>query len=300
MSLISDIRIQPFADYLRFEKRYSVHTLSAYTEDLFQFFDYLLHTYELSDPSEVVPMHVRSWLVSLTANGIKPRSVNRKISSLRAFYLHGRRTGRFVLNPLTDIRVLKVSKRLPTYLEESQTEKLLAESACEPGSQEDMERLMVMMLYLTGLRISELLSVRVNQVFRGERTIRIVGKGNKERVVLLPEGLSRRISDFLSARAGELTGASSGFLFEQLTGRPLSPRQAYGMVRRQISQVSTADRRGPHVLRHTFATHLANHGADLSAIKDLLGHASLASTQVYTHNSIARLQEAHRKAHPRG
>jgi integrase/recombinase XerC len=298
--MISDTRIQPFADYLRFEKRYSVHTLSAYTEDLFQFFDYLQQTYDLSEPAEVAPMHIRSWLVSLTGNGMKPRSVNRKISSLKAFYLHGRRTGRFVRNPATDIRVLKVPKRLPTYLEESQTEVLLSASECESGSQEDMERLMVMMLYLTGLRISELLSVRVDQVIHGERSIRILGKGNKERVVLLPEGLSRRISDFLAARSRDTGLERSGFLFEQSSGRAMSPRQAYDMVRRQISLVSTADRRGPHVLRHTFATHLANHGADLSAIKDLLGHASLASTQVYTHNSIARLQEAHRKAHPRG
>lgn len=300
MSLNIDERIQSFADHLRFEKRYSPNTLLAYTEDLSQFFGYLQHTYDLSDPAEVAPMHVRSWLVSLTGQGMKPRSVNRKISSLKAFYLHGRRMGRFFRNPMADIRVLKVPKRLPVYLEEAQTEALLRGHEYESGSPEDMEQLMVMMLYLTGMRISELLSVRVEQVAGGERSIRILGKGNKERLVLLPEGLSRRISDFLVARSRNPEKRRQVFLFEQNNGRPLNQRQAYAMVRRQISQVSTADRRGPHVLRHTFATHLVNRGADLSAIKDLLGHASLASTQVYTHNSIARLQEAHRKAHPRG
>lgn len=298
--MITDPRIQSFADHLRFEKRYSDHTLRAYTDDLLQFFSWLEATYALTDPVEVAPIHVRSWMVSLTGAGLKPRSVNRKISSLKAFYLHGRRTGRFQDNPVSGLRAMKVPRRLPVYLEEGQTEVLLGESPCEAGSMEDMERLMVMMLYLTGLRISELLSVTVLQVSDGRSNLRILGKGNKERVVPLPEGLRMRIRDFMEARRRNRGGEGTGFLFENGAGRRLHPRQAYGMVRRQLSRVSTADRRGPHVLRHTFATHLANRGADLSAIKDLLGHASLASTQVYTHNSIARLQEAHRRAHPRG
>jgi integrase/recombinase XerC len=298
--VITDTSIQPFADHLRFEKRYSDHTLRAYTDDLLQFFHWLEATYALTDPVAVAPIHIRSWMVSLTGGGFKPRSVNRKISSVKAFYLHGRRTGRFLENPVSGLRAMKVPRRLPVYLEEGQTEVLLGEAPCVAGSMEDMERLMVMMLYLTGFRISELLSVRESQVSEGRSDLRILGKGNKERIVPLPEGLSVRIRDFLRARGQGRDGEGSGFLFENGSGRRLHPRQAYGMVRRQLSLVSTADRRGPHVLRHTFATHLANRGADLSAIKDLLGHASLASTQVYTHNSIARLQEAHRRAHPRG
>jgi integrase/recombinase XerC len=300
MSVINDIRIQRFADYLRFEKRYSDHSLRAYTDDLIQFFSYLADTYELSDPASVASFHIRSWMVSLTGAGMKPRSVNRKISSLKAFYTHGRRTGAFLESPVSGLKALKVPRRLPVYLEEGQTEQLLAIPELKSGSMEDMEQLMVMMLYLTGLRISELLSVRESQVAGGHSNLRVLGKGNKERVVPLPEVLSARISGFVSARTDGREGAGSGFLFENASGRRLHPRQAYGMVRRQLSIVSSADRRGPHVLRHTFATHLANRGADLSAIKDLLGHASLASTQVYTHNSIARLQEAHRRAHPRG
>lgn len=300
MSVIGDIRIQPFADYLRFEKRYSDHTLRAYTDDLMQFFSYLADTYDLSDPSTVAPLHIRSWMVSLTAAGIKPRSVNRKISSLKAFYMHGRRIGAFRENPVSGLKALKVPRRLPVYLEEGQTEQLLGQPGVLPGSMDDMEQLMVMMLYLTGLRISELLSVRESQVAGGPSTLRVLGKGNKERVVPIPVALAGRISSFLAARRADREGEGSGFLFENASGRRLHPRQAYGMVRRQLSAVSTSDRRGPHVLRHTFATHLANRGADLSAIKDLLGHASLASTQVYTHNSIARLQEAHRRSHPRG
>ncbi len=300
MSVISDIRIQPFADYLRYEKRYSDHTLRAYTDDLIQFFSFLADVYELTDPAAVASIHIRSWMVSLTGSGMKPRSVNRKISSLRAFYMHGRRTGTLQANPVSGMKALKVPRRLPVYLEEGQTEVLLAQSIFQAGSMEDMEQLMVMMLYMTGLRISELLSLREAQVEDGPSSLRVLGKGSKERVVPLPHAVSGRISAFIRARKAVRDLPGAGFLFENASGRRLHPRQAYGMVRRQLSVVSTADRRGPHVLRHTFATHLANRGADLSAIKDLLGHASLASTQVYTHNSIARLQEAHRKSHPRG
>lgn len=300
MSMTSDLRLQPFADYLRFEKRYAEHTLSAYLVDIGQFYAYVFQTYGVSDPAVVLPMHIRSWMVTLTEGGIKPRSVNRKLSSLRAFYLHGRRTGRFGSNPTADIRVLHVSQRLPVYLEEAQTDALLSEEPCAAGTKEDMERLMVEMLYMTGLRISELLSVRSADVGVGITTLRVVGKGNKERVLPIPPALQRHLMSFLAGRAVSREAMGDGLVFEQSSGRRLQPRQAYEIVRRQLSRVSTADRRGPHVLRHTFATHLANRGADLSAIKDLLGHASLASTQVYTHNSIARLQEAHRKAHPRG
>lgn len=300
MSLITDIRIQPFANYLRFEKRYSDHTLRAYTDDLTQFFSFLAEVYDISEPAVVATTHVRSWMVSLTGGGMKPRSVNRKISSLKAFYMHGRRTGIFKENPVSGLKSLKVPRRLPVYLEESQTELLLKEDACVPGSMEDMEQLMIMMLYLTGLRVSELLSVKEVQTADGATNLRVLGKGNKERLVPMPTLLSTRLNSFVQARKLSRNATGSGFLFENASGRRLHPRQAYAIVRRQLSQVSTADRRGPHVLRHTFATHLANRGADLSAIKDLLGHASLASTQVYTHNSIARLQEAHRKSHPRG
>ena len=300
MSLITDIRIQPFANYLRFEKRYSDHTLRAYVDDLSQFFSFLSEVYDMSDPATVSITHIRSWMVSLTGGGMKPRSVNRKISSLKAFYMFGRRTGVFKANPVSGLKSLKVPRRLPVYLEESQTEVLLQENTCVAGSMEDMEQLMVMMLYLTGLRISELLSVKEAQVAHGALNLRVLGKGNKERMVPIPEGLAMRLTAFVKARKLERNTAGSGFLFENKAERPLHPRQAYAVIRRQLSMVSTAERRGPHVLRHTFATHLANRGADLSAIKDLLGHASLASTQVYTHNSIARLQEAHRKSHPRG
>lgn len=300
MSVIIDSRIQPFADYLRFEKRYSDHTLRAYTDDLSQFFTWLADTYEMTDASSVLSIHIRSWMVFLTGAGMKPRSVNRKISSIKAYYMHGRRTGIFRENPASGLRALKVPRRLPVYLEEQQTEALLTEKPCAPGSMDDMEQLMVMMLYLTGLRISELLSVRESQVADAPSTLRILGKGNKERVVPLPEVLSGRIKAFVDARSASREGSGSGFLFDNVSGGHLHARQAYEIVRRQLSAVSTADRRGPHVLRHTFATHLANRGADLSAIKELLGHASLASTQVYTHNSIARLQEAHRRSHPRG
>lgn len=287
-----------FLAHLRFEKRFSPHTLTAYTEDLRQFLEYIFLQYELSDPSQVRPVHVRSWMADLSQRGMKPRSVNRKLSCVRSFYGHGRRSGVFISDPCRDLRLLKVPKRLPVHVEESGMRVLLEEVVFPDGFEGSVERIIVELLYATGMRISELLELRERDIDFRSSSIRVMGKGGKERVIPVGSRLLDRIREHLGMRVA--AGGGAGYLVEKPGGGPMHPRTAYGIVRRYLSLVTTSEKRGPHVLRHSFATHLTDRGADLGAVRELLGHSSLAATQIYTHNSIAKLLDAHRKAHPKG
>jgi integrase/recombinase XerC len=292
--------IQAFIDHLRYEKRYSPHTVRAYGDDLTSFFDYLFLQYAITDVSVVMPFHVRSWLASMTEAGVKGRTVNRKMSCLKSFFRYGRRVGTVVHDPLIDIRVLKTSKRLPSCIGEDQMRVLLHDVEFSEGVTGVLERLVIQVFYETGVRVSELTGLREVDVDMHSYTLKVLGKGGKERLLPLSDALTAEVSQFIMEKRKGMEGSSQGFLFEFQDGRRLEPRKAYGIVRKYLSMVTTADKKGPHVLRHSFATHLSNHGADLNAIKELLGHSSLAATQVYTHNTISKLREAHRKAHPRG
>jgi integrase/recombinase XerC len=295
-----DIQLQAFHSHLAHERRYSVHTVRAYMDDLRDFTDYLLSQYELSDASCVEAFHVRSWLSSLAEAGISPRSINRKLSSLRSFYVHGRRTGVFRSNPVSALKALKVSRRLPSFVEKEQLDRLFRQVAFPEGLQGDTERLILELLYQTGVRVSELLSIRPEDVHPESRALKVLGKGNKERIIPLGDPMLGRIAGYLKRKEREGAGATEGYLLETSAGRRMNPRQAYAIVRGYLSRVTTSESKGPHALRHSFATHLADNGAELNAVKELLGHSSLAATQVYTHNSIGRLLEAYRKAHPKG
>jgi len=287
-----------FLAHLRFEKRFSPHTLAAYAEDLRQFLEYILLQYELTDLSLVRPVHVRSWMAAMSSRGLKARSVNRKLSCIRSFYGHGRRSGVFASDPCRDLRLLKVPRRLPVHVEESGMRVLMEEVAFPDGFEGSTERIIVEMLYGTGMRISELLQLRDSDIDFRSSNVRVSGKGGKERVIPIGPKLLDRIREHLGMRAA--AGEGRGYLVEKPGGGPLHPRTAYGIVRRYLSLVTTSEKRGPHVLRHSFATHLTDRGADLGAVRELLGHSSLAATQIYTHNSISKLLEAHRKAHPKG
>jgi integrase/recombinase XerC len=288
-----------FLAHLRFEKRFSPHTLAAYEEDLRQFLEYILVQYELTDPTIVKPIHVRSWMADLSSRGLKARSVNRKLSCIRSFYGHGRRSGVFASDPCRDLRLLKVPRRLPVQVEESGMRVLMEEVAFPEGFEGSRERIIIELLYGTGMRISELLRLRDSDIDLRSSSVRVMGKGGKERVIPLGPRLLDRIREHLGMRAA--AGVGQAYLVEKPGGGgPMNPRTAYGIVRRYLSLVTTSEKRGPHVLRHSFATHLTDRGADLGAVKDLLGHSSLAATQIYTHNSISKLLEAHRKAHPKG
>ena len=300
MHSTTDIQLQSFVDHLALERRYSAHTVRAYGDDLRAFLDYLNSQYGVSDAAGVEAYHVRSWLSSLAEGGLSPRSINRKLSTLRSFYAHGRRVGVFGSNPATGVRALKVSKRLPSFVEKDQMEALFSRVAFPEGLRGDTERLMLELLYQTGVRVSELLSIRPADVNTAGRSLKVLGKGGKERIIPLDDRMVERIAGYLNRKSGEAGLPTEGFLMESPSGRRMQSRQAYEVVRRYLSMVTTAERKGPHVLRHSFATHLTDGGAELNAVKELLGHSSLAATQVYTHNSIGRLLEAYRKAHPKG
>ena len=206
----------------------------------------------------------------------------------------------FAANPAASVRSLKVSRRLPSQVEKGSLEGLFEHGPFPEGLRGATERLILEILYQTGVRVSELLAIRPEHVQPSTRSLRVLGKGNKERLIPLGTGMLQGIEDYLKVKASEGGGVTEGYLVETAAGRRMHPRQAYGIVRRYLSLVTSAESRGPHALRHSFATHLTENGAELNAVKELLGHSSLAATQVYTHNSIGRLLEAYRKAHPRG
>jgi integrase/recombinase XerC len=298
---IPDIEIiQSFIDYLRFEKRYSVHTVKAYADDLNQFHSYCILHYELESLLTVTTTIVRSWMASLSEKKLNPRSINRKLSSIRSFYDYGRRTGIFKKNPATSIQVLKTAKRLPSYIEEGLMNDLFEHVEFPDNWSGYTEQLVLVILYQTGIRVSELVGIRENHINQSLHSLKVLGKGNKERIIPVSSMLLGKVVDYNRRKALFPERESEGYLLENEKGRKLNTRFVYSIVRKYLSLVTTAEKKSPHVLRHSFATHLTDHGADLNAVKELLGHSSLAATQVYTHNSIEKLRNIHKKAHPKG
>jgi integrase/recombinase XerC len=293
----------PFIDYLKFEKRYSAHTVRAYRDDLDQFFAYLDATFGETTLFGISTPFIRSWLASLKEQKITSKSINRKISALKSFFKYHLRTGQLEKSPMAGIISPKSGKRLPVYVEEKDMQLLIRQIDFPDNWQGMTDRLLIKMFYSTGVRLTELVTLKTSQLDVSAATIRVTGKGNKERViplsVLLVEEIKRYQKEKLSqvgCEGREL--AETLFVNEQ--GKSLYVKYAYLAVRKWLSLVTTIDKRSPHVLRHSFATHLMNHGADLNSVKELLGHSSLAATQLYTHNSIEKLREVHKKNHPRG
>jgi integrase/recombinase XerC len=294
---------QPFIDYLKFEKRYSAHTVRAYNDDLEQFFSYLLSSFGDTPLPLVSTSFIRSWLASLKEQKITSKSINRKISSLKSFFKYQLRTGQLEKSPMTGIISPKSGKRLPVYVEEKDMQ-LLTEKIDFPDTwQGRTERLLIRMFYNTGVRLTELVTLKDSQVDSTTATIRVVGKGNKERIIPLSGPLLKEIRLYQKEKQSLLGwnhGESGETLLVNEEGKALYVKYAYLAVRKWLSRVTTIDKKSPHVLRHSFATHLMNHGADLNSVKELLGHSSLAATQLYTHNTIGKLREVHKKSHPRG
>lgn len=287
-----------FINYLQYEKRYSAHTIAAYQSDLEQAFRYLEDLYELSDPQQVTHHQLRSWIVSLVSAGQEPRSVNRKISSLRAFYKFLQRDGSFNSNPTIRLKALKLPKRLPKFVQEGQVKQMLTDPQELDGDFVGWrDQMIIMTLYQTGVRRSELIEMQEHDFDRVEMSVRVTGKGNKMRLIPVTAGFLEILDKYLQIKAAIFPGESYLFLTEK--GTKVYPKLVYNIVSRHLSMVSTISQKGPHTLRHSFATHLSDHGADLNAIKDLLGHANLSATQIYTHNSIEKLKSAYQKAHPK-
>ncbi|HEY4337966.1 MAG TPA: tyrosine-type recombinase/integrase [Puia sp.] len=291
--------IQPFIDYLRFEKRYSAHTIRAYQDDLEAFWGFLRAEYGEIGIRDITPAVVRTWLAGLKDAGMSSRTVNRKISSLRSFYKYQLRAGAVEQSPMTAIIAPRANKRLPVFVELGDMAELF-ESVRFPADWEGVtDRLILAILYHTGMRLSELVGLREGQAHEGTSTFKVLGKGNKERVIPVSPVLMRMVEEYKRLKREELEGADTEFLLVGKKGKKLYPKYVYRSVREYLAQVTTIDKKSPHVLRHTFATHLMNEGAELNSVKELLGHASLAATQVYTHNTIEKLKDIYRKAHPK-
>jgi integrase/recombinase XerC len=294
---------QPFIDYLKFEKRYSAHTVRAYSDDLGQFFSYLDSSFGETPLKSVSTTFVRSWLASLKEQKITSKSINRKISSLKSFFKYHLRTGLLEKSPMTGIISPKSGKRLPVYVEEKDM-RLLTEQIDFPDTwQGRTERLLIRIFYNTGVRLTELVTLKNSQIDIPGATIRVTGKGNKERIIPISASLQEEIRLYQKEKLslpGWNYSESAETLLVNDEGKALYVKYAYLSVRKWLSRVTTIDKKSPHVLRHSFATHLMNHGADLNSVKELLGHSSLAATQLYTHNTIDKLREIHKKSHPRG
>ncbi|MBS1598487.1 MAG: tyrosine-type recombinase/integrase [Bacteroidetes bacterium] len=290
--------IQPFVDYIKFEKRYSENTIRSYHEDLIDFFDFIDTTFGSHELKAITATFVRSWLADLKAKKISSKSINRKISCLKSFFKYQLRTGSLTQTPMTTIINPKISKRLPVYIEEKDIQTLLNTIEFPGDMQGCTDRLLINMFYNTGIRLSELINLRENQIDFSNRTIKVLGKGKKERIIPVSMLLIDQIKDYHDQK-NKLDEADDSFLFVNKNGKKLYPKYVYLTVKKYLSKITTIDKKSPHVLRHTFATHLTNGGADLNSVKELLGHSSLAATQLYTHNSIAKLKDVYKKSHPK-
>lgn len=289
-----------FANFLKFEKRYSQHTLRAYSDDLDQLSTFLAEQFGDMPVDQLNSGIIRSWLASLKEAGLTARSLNRKISSLKSFFRYLQRTGRLTKDPLSGISSPKSGRQLPSFVEEGQVHTLFEHVEFSDDWAGMTARLSMLLLYQLGLRLSELISCRERDVDVSNAQIKVLGKGNKERIIPVAAPLLAEIAAYLAAKRTRLTGADTEYLLVNERGRKLYPRYVQRLTEGYLRLVTTIERKSPHVLRHSFATHLANNGAELNAVKELLGHASLAATQVYTHNTIGKLKNVHKKAHPRG
>ncbi len=284
--------------YLKFEKRYSRHTLTAYGTDIEGFLKYLQQQFDITDLSIVTHFHLRSWLASLKDEGMEPKTINRKISSLNSLYKYLLKGGNVAKNPVKQLHAMRLADRLPVFLKETEAERLLEETEFGAGFKGATDRLICELLYQGGLRRAELLELKESNIEWSLGQIRVLGKGNKERLIPVDPSLLQIIKHYIADK--RVAGFTDEHLLVLESGEPLYAGYVYRLVKAKLAGVTTLAKKSPHVLRHTFATHLLNNGANIQAIKDLLGHSSLAATQVYTHNNIDKLKEIHKMSHPRG
>ena len=288
--------IVSFLNHLEFEKRYSKRTIESYHTDLLQF-DHYCNKVEVSLLSADSKL-IRSWIVSLLEGGCANRSVNRKISTLKSFYKYYLREGAITANPLVKVDSLKNKKRLPVFVTENQIMQLFDEIDFGADLAGHRNKLIIELFYVTGMRLSELINIKYKDIDHTNLTIKVLGKRNKERVIPVTLDMLKSINCFIELCRQELDGASD-YLFTTGKGQKMYPKLVYRIVTTALGLVTTMDKRSPHVLRHTFATHMLNNGAEISAIKELLGHSNLAATQVYTHNTFEKLKRIYKQAHPR-
>lgn len=292
--------LESFINYLEFEKRTSRHTIIAYRNDLEQFGEFFKLSFEKEDISKAEHGEIRAWVIDLVELGLNPNSVNRKIATLRSFYKFLMRSGEITQDPTYKIRALKTPKKLPEFVQEETIEKVLEEIHYEPSFDGQRDRMVMEALYLTGLRLSELIELRWKDIDLHQDTVKVFGKRKKERMIPISRGLKKNIVLYKKLFHETFPYADENDYFIVNNDKEQAyPMKIYRIVRHYLDLFAQTTKRSPHLLRHTFATHLLNKGADLNAVKDLLGHASLAATQVYTHNSMEKLKAVFEQAHPK-
>ncbi|RLD53440.1 MAG: integrase [Bacteroidetes bacterium] len=289
-----------FFQYLETEKRCSIHTLRAYKVDLAQFFSFITKQFQVEGYSGVKPVMIRSWIVSMMDKGISPRSINRKISSLKSLFRFLSRENIITDNPVLKVIAPKASQSLPVFVDKRGMELLLDEIEFVPGFRGMRDKLVIEMLYFTGVRLSELIGMDEKNVDLVQGQIKVLGKRNKERIIPINSILVQSIINYIEVRNREIgKDGQDNYLFLTEKGNKMYEKLVYRIVNTYLGKVSTIVKKSPHILRHTFATHMLNNGANLNTIKEILGHSNLAATQIYTHNTIDKLKLIYEQAHPR-
>ncbi|GAB2629441.1 MAG: tyrosine-type recombinase/integrase [Emticicia sp.] len=288
-----------FLQHIKYEKRLSHHTVTAYEGDLKQFSAFLLYQYEFKEPEKADFQMIRSWIVALVDEKIENRSINRKIATLRTFYNFLLRHKAITTDPMLKIKALKTDKTLPKYVEEKPMENLLDDIEFSDDFSGLRDKLVLELLYGTGMRLAELIGLKITDLNLYNNTLIVLGKRNKQRIIPVNKSLVEAIKKYLTLRTDIIDDTTNTYLIVTDSGTQAYPMFIQRLVKKYLSLVTSLEQRSPHVLRHTFATHLLNRGADLNAIKDLLGHTSLAATQIYTHNSIEKLKKVFKQAHPK-
>lgn len=286
--------VDSFLSYLEVEKRYSKHTLTAYSGDLKSFQEFLLVEYDVDSISNLSQSMVRTWVVFLVEKGLKPRSIHRKVSAVKSLVNFHLRRGEITVSPMEGISLPKISKSLPVFIEESKLHLLLDGDYFSKTEEGWRDKLILEFFYSTGIRLSELINLKVLDIDLKLKQLKVLGKRDKERIVPFPTNLVETITEYLS-----YSGRKRGYLFLNEKGDLYTPQKIYQIVKLYLGKVSYQVKTSPHVLRHSYATHLLNRGADLRAVQELLGHESLTTTQVYTHNTIDKLKNIYKQAHPR-
>ncbi|MFZ4740143.1 MAG: tyrosine-type recombinase/integrase [Bacteroidales bacterium] len=292
---------EKFLQYIKYEKRYSPNTCIAYKNDLEQFYSFISDTYEITEIEKVNHQMIRSWLTLLMESGIQARSINRKITTLKSFYKYLLRENIVTINPTIKIISPKTPKKLAVFVEEANMQALFKNDDFSDEYSQVRDFLILEVFYDTGIRLSELINLKQEDIDFINLTLKVLGKRNKERIIPITKPLKDKILFFIETkeRQGIISKEKENFIFLTKFGKKVYPELVYRVVNYYLSGITTINKKSPHVLRHTFATHMLNNGADLNAIKEILGHSNLSATQVYTHNTINKLKSIYKQAHPR-
>lgn len=299
MPVTYQIHIQSFLDFLKFQKRYSRHTIISYENDLSGFFIFLQDTFNETGLNSITSSFVRTWLASLKEKGISSKTINRKISSLKSFFKHHLKQSVIKVSPMTAIISPKLGKRLPQFVDKKDIDTLFNYVEFPDTWNGQTDKIMLQLLYNTGIRQSELIGLQERHVDIRNSSIKVFGKGSKERIIPVSNQLISMLQKYISEKKKNQMATGWDYLLVNDKGKKLYPKYVYNVSKKYLSLVTTIDKKSPHIFRHSFATHLTNNGADLNAVKELLGHSSLAATQVYTHNTIEKLKDIYKKAHPK-